>query len=270
VGIQQAQVNNTGNLIGNGSFTDPGADTWTATIKYGDNTGTQNLALAADKSFILNHAYSASGAYTIEVCVSDDDGGTGCKQTQVTVITNRPPVADADGPYFTFEGTVVTLNASRSTDPDHNIVRYEWDLDNDGQFDDATGIKPKVTFPDNGFYIVRVRVTDAEGLSDVDKSTVSVKNLPPVITSLAVVNTTRVGAKVNALATFKDAGVNDTFTAVWKWGDGTTSLGTINGDTVGGSHIYTKPGIYIVTITVKDKDGDIGSAYNLILVMPKK
>jgi hypothetical protein len=104
----------------------------------------------------------------------------------------------------------------------------------------------------------------------VDDATVTVKNVPPVIKSVLINSPTRVGVAVNASATFKDAGVIDTFTAIWKWGDGKTSNGVVSGTTVNGSHIYTKPGIYLVTITVKDKDDGIGQAYKLIVVLPKK
>lgn len=271
VTMGQVSVNNLGILTGNGSFVDPGTDLWTATVNYGDNTGTKNLTLNSDKSFTLSHAYPArNGTYTVKVCVSDDDSGSSCNQTQVTVKYNRPPVAEADGPYYGNEGSSITLNASRSTDPDKNIVLYEWDLDNDGLFDDVTGVKPKFTFPDNGIYKVYVRVTDAGGLSSVDGSTVNIKNVPPVITSLSFNNLVRVGVKVNANAIFKDAGVNDTFTATWKWGDGTSTSGVINGYTVTGSHTYTKPGIYIMTITVKDKDGGATSYSSIVIILPKK
>ena len=270
VDIHEALANNLGVLSGNGAFTDPGADTWTATVNYGDNTGILNLVLNPDNSFLLNHTYIANGNYTVEVCVSDDDSASGCDQAQVTVTLNRPPVAEAGGPYVGYEGTSITLNSSRSTDPDNNIVFYEWDLDNDGLFDDATGVRPKFTAIDNGIFTVRVRVTDAGGLSSEDSSTVTVKNVPPVITSLTFNSSVRAGVKLNTYATFKDAGINDTFTATWKWGDGTTSAGAISGKTVNGSHIYAKPGIYLITITVKDKDGGAGQAYKLILVLPKR
>jgi len=270
VAIQQASANNLGILTGSGLFTDPGADTWTASVNYGDGTVTQSFALNPDKSFSLSHTYSASGDYTIEACVSDDDGGSGCDQIQVTVVTNQPPVADAGGPYSGNEGTTINLSASKSTDPDNSIVLYEWDFDNDGQFDDASGIKPKFRAIDNGIFTISVQVTDAGGLSSVDSARVTVKNVPPIITSLSFNRLVRVGVNINARATFKDAGVIDTFTAIWKWGDGKTSNGVVSGTTVNGSHIYTKPGIYLVTITVKDKDDGIGQAYKLIVVLPKK
>ena len=51
----------------------------------------------------------------------------------------------------------------------------------------------------------------------------------------------------------------DTHTAVWNWGDGSTSAGTVsetNGSgSISGSHAYSKPGVYKLTLTVTDKDG---------------
>ena len=56
---------------------------------------------------------------------------------------NQPPVADAGGPYTTDEGTDVILTAAGSSDPDPgDTLTYEWDLDNDGLFDDSTSQTP--------------------------------------------------------------------------------------------------------------------------------
>jgi len=55
-----------------GSFTDPGADTWTATVNYGDGSPTAPLALSG-KTFSLSHVYAAAGTFTVTVRVTDDD-----------------------------------------------------------------------------------------------------------------------------------------------------------------------------------------------------
>jgi hypothetical protein len=100
----------------------------------------------------------------------------------------------------------------------------------------------------------------------VDDATVTVRNVPPVITSFTVTSNVHVGDTVNARVTFKDAGIYDTFTVVWNWGDGTTTSGTISNYTVTGSHVYTQKGEYTVTITITDKDGGVAHTHKDVTV----
>ena len=58
-----------------GFFLDSGADTWTATVNYGDGPGITSLTLNADKTFDLTHTYSSTGTYTVNVTVMDNHGG---------------------------------------------------------------------------------------------------------------------------------------------------------------------------------------------------
>lgn len=69
----------------NGSFTDPGADSWSATVNYGDGSGNMALALNG-KTFALAHTYSAAGTFTVTVAVSDDDV-TATRNATVTVLS---------------------------------------------------------------------------------------------------------------------------------------------------------------------------------------
>lgn len=51
------------------------------------------------------------------------------------------------------------------TDPDSPTLPliFEWDLDDDGQYDDATGTTASRSFADEGSYFVEARATDDEG-----------------------------------------------------------------------------------------------------------
>ena len=61
------------------------------------------------------------------------------------------PTADAGGPYTINEGESVNLDASLSNDPDGDPKTYRWDIDNDGDYDEAiTGETPTVTWPPMG------------------------------------------------------------------------------------------------------------------------
>src|SRR6185295_8523010 len=89
--------------------------------------------------------------------------------------------AEAGGPYAGGEGEAIQLDATGTVDPESRIVRYEWDLDGDGAFDDATGTTPAATFPDQGTYTIVLRTVDATGRSDTDAAVVTVANREPVV-----------------------------------------------------------------------------------------
>ena len=66
-----------------GSFADAGADSWSATVNYGDGSGTNALSLNG-KNFSLSHAFTAPGSFTVTVSVTDDDVTS--TQTQTVVV----------------------------------------------------------------------------------------------------------------------------------------------------------------------------------------
>jgi DNA/RNA endonuclease G (NUC1) len=75
----------------NGSFTDPGADPWTATVNFGDASGVQTLLLSG-KTFALAHTYNLAGRFTVTVRVSDDDVSSSRTQS-VTVLSQSQALA---------------------------------------------------------------------------------------------------------------------------------------------------------------------------------
>ena len=60
----------------------------------------------------------------------------------------------------------VQFDATGSSDPEHAALTYEWDFDGNGTWD-ATTAKASYTYPANGQYNARLRVTDAAGKSTV-------------------------------------------------------------------------------------------------------
>src|SRR4029453_3434778 len=62
------------------------------------------------------------------------------------------------------------------------IVSYQWDLDGDGTFETNTGTNPVAThsYPAEGSFDVRLRVTDNGGATDLAVRTITVlDNQPP-------------------------------------------------------------------------------------------
>ena len=181
---------------------------------------------------------------------------------------NYPPVAEANGAGETSEGNLVVLDAYDSSDPDYNIILYEWDLDGDGQFDDAIGVTADVVFSDNGLFSVGLRVTDEFGVTDTDTLTVTVSNVAPTVDAGPDQSTNEGDIVSLAPATFNDKGTADTHTATIDWGDGIVEAGMVTetpfgppgstsgaDGTIDGSHVYADNGSYTVSVTVTDDDG---------------
>jgi PKD repeat protein len=242
-----------------GTFTDPGADSWTATVDYGDGTGVQPLVLSG-KSFMLEHPYGDNGSYTVTVTVTDNDGATGSDTVQVTA-NNAVPVVDA-GADATLPENGLFSQAGSFTDPGTD----SWTASVD--YGDGAGVQPLVlngksftlehTYGDNGSYTVTVTVTDDDGATGSDTVQVTVNNVVPVV-SAGVDTTVDEGAVFSQPGSFVDPGTGP-WSATVNYGDGTgVQPLTLTGKNFSLNHIYGDNGSYTVTVTVTDDDGASGS-----------
>jgi len=129
------------------------------------------------------HGYGARGG-TATVALRVTDNGVPPRSALATREVhpgglNRPPVADAGGPYAVNAGGVLALNGLGSFDPDalcgDTIAFWDWDLDADGLYDDAAEPRPSLPWSAAAFFLcggpcadaqshpVGLRVTDSRG-----------------------------------------------------------------------------------------------------------
>ena len=75
----------------------------------------------------------------------------------------------------------VKLSGRPSSDPEGHHLRYAWDLDWDGSFDDSRRARPRRVFRRSGVHKVGLRVRDGRGAAGVDKIKIHAGNHPPKI-----------------------------------------------------------------------------------------
>jgi predicted extracellular nuclease len=231
----------------------------------GQVTGVAEWHINADEPSVLDYNDDFKSAGQLDSLYSPDQFRISDHDPVIVGLDlNAPPTVEAGGPYTLVEGDSVTLTATAG-DPDGDPLAFAWDLDDDGVFETA-GQSVSFSAPNGPADLnVSVRVTDPGGLSASALTTVTVTNAAPVVGVItAPEDPARVNTTVDVSAAFTDPGMLDTHTAVWDWGDGTTSAGSVsetNGSgTVSGSHQYAAAGLYDITLTVTDMDGAAGQA----------
>jgi len=139
-----------------------------------DNTEWANWeTYATSKSWTLT---TDDGAKTIYVQFKDNAGliSSACQDT-ITLDTTMP-TANAGTDQTVNEDTLVTFDASGSSD-NIGIVNYTWTFTDANTLQTLTGKNPTYTFQTPGTYIVTLNVTDAAGNYATDTITVTVRSV---------------------------------------------------------------------------------------------
>jgi PKD repeat protein len=180
-------------------------------------------------------------------------------QTEILVESgDRPPKAVWGGETSGVEGSGVDFDAAGSSDPDaEDALTYSWNF---GDNSTGSGAHPTHVFADNGVYNVVLTVTDKAGATDVTSNFVSVSNANPSVV-LATAPTIVSGGTYSLSGGFGDLGQLDgPWSYTINWGDGSQSGTALTQGAITGSHTYSTAGSYTVILTVRDKDGGMGSA----------
>ncbi|GAA4934066.1 VWA domain-containing protein [Streptomyces coeruleoprunus] len=241
----------TANLAGSsiGGVT-PDGFTWSRA-----NLGDENLVI----TYQVKHVGAPCGPLGVNssVVYHDDENAAVAFPPVVVTVTCVPPVADAGPDKSVAEGSSVTLDGSGSHDTDGVITSYAWSgaQAGVGALSDTSSAVATYAGLDDGADAVTLTVTDDNGLTDDDSTTVTVQNVAPslALTSCPVAPNA-VGTDVSIAGSFTDPGTLDTHEMKVAWGDGTTSVSPVTSP-VNASHQYTAAGIYDIAVTVTDDDG---------------
>jgi hypothetical protein len=230
-----------------GTFTDNGTqDTHTATVDWGDGSGTQAVTVTeANGSGTLsaNHTFADNGVYTVRVTVIDDDGGSVSSTFEVSVNNVDPTLTGVGTPKIVDEGQLINLGSlgvgvedpgfdnpnnplsvggSRET---LTAVSVDW---GDGtapqtatlgpETDGGVGVTTKAplisgnhAYADDGIYTVSVVIRDDDGSQVTRTFTIEVRNVDPTLHLTNRVLQINEGSTLtlNDLGIFSDPGFNN-------------------------------------------------------------
>lgn len=182
--------------------------------------------------------------------------------------------ASSDSPTFLGNGTTLTATVQTG-----NYVLYEWDF-GDGQ----TGYGPVVshvysptqvnpaTFPVLGVFTATI--TASNPFNQMTANTkIKVINSDPFVDTTGLDQLTYEDELIwSGYVLFNDLNIPDQHTATIDWGDGIVTPPDEFDDnsrpgTLLGSHIYTDPGVYTVTVSVYDAYGGVGTGQFVVTVL---
>ncbi len=244
-----------------GSFTPADYSTsWTATVDYGDGSGSQPLTLTGT-NFTLSHQFTTRGTFTVNVSVTDNQGTTGIGSARVEVPTIN--VTSIVWSSCSPNCQKLRIYFDNFSAPDMGLIN----VDSHGNFiSGAYGATSFTTtyadfnIPNNNLpWDVNMQLVSSNG------GVSRLLNLvPPTVNSISDV-TINEGDTYTATGSFTNSNANaSSWTATVDYGDGggAQSL-TLNPDkTFSLSHLYkdnqTNNAPYTLTVAVTDNQGEIG------------
>jgi PKD repeat protein len=140
---------------------------------------TEQVSAGDQLTFTIPSDVPDDTTYSVEALTANQQGQVAQPREFFRVTANSqntpPTAAFTASPEVPSPGDTVTLDASGSSDSDGSIVSYNWDLNDDGEFEE-TGETTEVTFDAAGSYDVTLQVTDDAGTTDVTTETIEVES----------------------------------------------------------------------------------------------
>ncbi len=176
---------------------------------------------------------------------------------------NRPPVPDAGNDLTVTVGETVYLNASGSSDPDGTIVDYSWAFVSKppgsvAELSDDTSVNPSILTDVVGQYVIELGVRDNSSKWSLWKDVVNITanppaNLRPIANAgLDYSCNSNTSVTLNGSSSWDGDGIIIT----WDWNfTSHPTLPIINENSSSPTFTPTMPGIYALTLVVRDDQG---------------
>lgn len=227
----------------------------------------------------ITHTFKKKGPglYPVTLSITLRDRGTGelfkvQRIHNVTITNEKVQASFRSDPERGKPPLSVSFDAVASSDPDGEILSYEWDFDNDGGFDDATGVTAKYIFEKLGEYPVSLRVTDNNREFAVETFLIDVNegDDPKAVVKILNLASTDESPELDKGKTYTfDASDSDSplgriTNYEWNFGDDTKPVKTRIAN-----HVFEKDGAYDVVLKITDEESRIGETTLTVRVTAK-
>jgi len=195
--------------------------------------------------------------YHVTLTVTDNDGLSG-SITKDVIVRNPPLVANAGGPYYGYSNTDICFTGSAvGGEPPYY---FSWDIDNDGEFDDAFGNVSHHSFDVPGVYTISLNVRDTDWHYSISTTQVNVSrmvNPPDIPDRPSGLANGKTGVEYTYVTSTIDS-EGDQVYYLWDWGDGSISVWDgpySSGATCEAKHTWTVKNTYNIKVKAKDMYG---------------
>jgi hypothetical protein len=228
---------------------------WSFTSRPEGSVAALSASTAPSPTFVVDVA----GLYTLQLIVSDGQGGSDIDTVTITTLNTRP-VANAGPDQAVINGQAVTLDGSLSADADGNALTFSWALTARPSGSAATlsgATAPQATFVADvpGTFVAQLTVSDGTLTSDAETVAITTGNTVPVADAGADPPKGAAGARVDLSGQASRDADGNPLTHTWALlsrPDGSTvTLDALTGVTT--SFTPDLGGDYIVQLIVNDR-----------------
>jgi cadherin-like protein/PKD domain-containing protein len=233
----------------------------------------EDAATLSDSSASLEvkRVYPDVGEFRVILTAKDRDGKTGADTAIVRVVLDAPK-PDAGSSVTAKTGMAVAFNGS-AFDSLGRIVKYKWDFEGDGTYDDSSDAPPSFThiYGREADYPARFSVRDDDGNVSTAVRMVKISDVPFVVTAKRADTTISIKDNILMTASIRN---EDGKALVYAWdydGDGAyedSASGGQTGIAVSKPHVYATAGRFKATFRVVDSQGkELVDTVNVTVVL---
>lgn len=218
---------------------------------------------AVVKTRTASHTFESEGVFNVKLLVIDEKGKEGEAEKEIQIGSPKGmPKAEFQTDLLLGKAPLeITFDGSLSSDPDNNIVQYEWDFESDGTTD-SFDMRTKHTYKDPGTYTATLKVTDSDDNLSTATQVIKVSDQGIVVNLKAdkIEGVVPLTVQFDASGSSYPKGQITSYR--WDFGDNTTpKLGSAKIN-----HKYDKVGTYTASVEIIASDNTTAKKEMLITV----